>query len=484
MTKGSIDTPKIFISYSWTNEAHEQWVLGLAERLSADGIVVILDKWDLKEGQDKHAFMEQMVKDASIKRVLVICDRAYQEKADKRSGGVGTETQIISKKVYEDTVQEKFIAIVRELDSQGTPCVPTYMASRIYIDLSTDDRYEENYQRLVRNLYDKPRLKRPSLGVAPAFLEDESPPVPRASHRVSEIKLALLNGRQSANGLIAEFLGGFRESLEEFRVSGGLVPGFDDQVLESIERMAPLREEFIDFTKIVFSYQTDVNLEVIHDFFESLVVLGDRPATVTSFTEIDFDNYRVFIYELTLNFMAMLLHLKKYKEFGYFANSSYLYGTQNSGDLQAHGIGILNRYAQSLDGIRNARLNLRRVSVTADLIKSHATRRDIIFTAIQEADLILHYATELRAASVFNWFPRTSVFGPTGPGTDLLARMVSRRQFERLKPIFQIETDTELKAKITAHVERTRNQPRNIDWNYQIRPLEKALDPERIATLP
>jgi hypothetical protein len=95
---GSITQPKIFVSYSWTTPQHEQWVLDLADRLSGDGIVVILDKWNLKEGQDKHVFMEQMVHEESITKVLVICDLGYQAKADDRKGGVGTETQLISRR--------------------------------------------------------------------------------------------------------------------------------------------------------------------------------------------------------------------------------------------------------------------------------------------------------------------------------------------------------------------------------------------------
>jgi len=51
--RGSTEQPKVFISYSWSSPQHEQWVLDLAERLSGDGIIVVLDKWDLKEGQDK-----------------------------------------------------------------------------------------------------------------------------------------------------------------------------------------------------------------------------------------------------------------------------------------------------------------------------------------------------------------------------------------------------------------------------------------------
>lgn len=52
--------PKVFISYAWSKDNLEK-VLELAKRLMNDGIQVILDKWDLKEGQDKYAFMEQSV---------------------------------------------------------------------------------------------------------------------------------------------------------------------------------------------------------------------------------------------------------------------------------------------------------------------------------------------------------------------------------------------------------------------------------------
>lgn len=90
-------SPKVFISYSWTSEEHVAWVLDLAEKLVDDGVDVILDRWDLKPGQDKYHFMEQMVKDETVTKVLIVCDKAYADKADRRAGGVGTETQIISR---------------------------------------------------------------------------------------------------------------------------------------------------------------------------------------------------------------------------------------------------------------------------------------------------------------------------------------------------------------------------------------------------
>jgi hypothetical protein len=91
---------KVFISYSWTDEPHKEWVLRLAERLRADGIDVVLDRWDLKEGQDTLSFMEQMVTDPAVTKVIAVCDQAYADKANGRRGGVGTESQIISREVY------------------------------------------------------------------------------------------------------------------------------------------------------------------------------------------------------------------------------------------------------------------------------------------------------------------------------------------------------------------------------------------------
>ena len=88
---GTSEHPKVFISCSWSGPEHEQDVIDLATALRNHGVDAILDKWDLKPGQDKYVFMESMVTDASVSKVLVLCDKRYQEKVNTRSGGVGTE---------------------------------------------------------------------------------------------------------------------------------------------------------------------------------------------------------------------------------------------------------------------------------------------------------------------------------------------------------------------------------------------------------
>ena len=111
------DNPKVFISYSWSGVEHQEVVLNLAEKLMFDGVNVLLDQWDLKEGQDKYVFMEQMVTDPEVSKVLVISDKKYAIKADNRAGGVGTESQIISNEIYTKVKQEKFIPIVTEYEN-------------------------------------------------------------------------------------------------------------------------------------------------------------------------------------------------------------------------------------------------------------------------------------------------------------------------------------------------------------------------------
>ena len=125
-------TPRVFISYSWTSTKFQQQVKELAERLVHDGVDVVLDIWDLKDGQDKFHFMEQCVTDPQIDRVLIICDSGYVEIGDARKGGVGDETAIISPEIYGNAEQEKFIPVIMEYNQDGKPFIPAYLKGRMY----------------------------------------------------------------------------------------------------------------------------------------------------------------------------------------------------------------------------------------------------------------------------------------------------------------------------------------------------------------
>ena len=92
--KKEIENPKVFISYAWGTENYQQKVMAFATSLVGDGIDVVLDKWNLEEGNDTYAFMEKCVTDESITNVLILLDPIYAKKANERSGGVGTRKRV------------------------------------------------------------------------------------------------------------------------------------------------------------------------------------------------------------------------------------------------------------------------------------------------------------------------------------------------------------------------------------------------------
>jgi hypothetical protein len=480
--KGSKKQPRVFVSYSWSSPQHEQWVINFAERLSSDGVFVILDKWDLKEGQDKHVFMERMVNDKKINKVLVVCDSSYQRKANDRKGGVGTESQLISKKVYENTRQEKFIPIIKEYDEANEPCLPHFISNRKYIDLSSDQIFEENYQKLVRTLYKKPLQKRPPVGGPPSYIIEEDPIVLKTSHKVAEIKRALVSGNQNADGFIADYLDTFLVALEDFRLKDLSSGHFDDHVVQSIEQTTPLRDDFIEFFLTILKFQKEINLDLLHSFFENLARFNFKPRDVQEWREIDFDNYKFIIYELFLYSISILLKLKKYREAGFLIHNQYFYRNQNS-ELRHAGVVIFNQYNRSLDQTRNQRLTLRRISVTADLIKSRANREEVDFESLKEADLILFYLTELRLEE-FIWFPRTSVYNSRSSGIEIFERLISKRYFDLAKPLFDIQSVNELRSSINEYSEKIKSGAlkRQIDWDYEINSLSNVLKLENICT--
>ena len=140
---------KVFISYSWTPENNKRWVEQLVKRLESDGVQVVIDYNDLKLGYDKYAFMERIVNDQTIKKVLIICNKTYKEKADARIGGVGGESVIITSQMYGNVRQEKFIPVVNEYDEDGKPYLPYYLSSRMYADLTEID---SGYKELLNNI--------------------------------------------------------------------------------------------------------------------------------------------------------------------------------------------------------------------------------------------------------------------------------------------------------------------------------------------
>ena len=305
---------RAFISYSWSTPEHEAWVVDLATRLVESGVEVILDKWDLREGQDKYQFMERMVADPEIKKVIMISDRVYAEKADQRRGGVGSESQIISPEVYEKAEQQKFVPVVTELDDEGNPWLPTYMKGRIYIDMSNAANRYEKFEQLVRWIFDKPLHQRPQPGKPPSYIvESDSPQLGTASRFRAAVD-AIQNDRRTAVAAIQDYFDAFAENLESFRIAPSDSDPFDDAVVASIEAFKGYRGEVIGLIASIARHRSDSEpYEAIHAFLERLLVYKYPRSGVTSWRRDQFDNFYFMLNELLLHAVAILIKHRRYE---------------------------------------------------------------------------------------------------------------------------------------------------------------------------
>lgn len=160
--------PTAFISYSHDSQEHKKWVLDLATRLRHSGVDASLDQWDLGPGDDVPHFMERHL--ASADRILLICTERYVAKANAGDGGVGYEKMIVTADLMRRINSNKAIPIVRQ---SGSHLVPTFLASKMYVDFSRDDIYEAAFDDLVRSLHNAPLFVKPPISNEP-FVPIES----------------------------------------------------------------------------------------------------------------------------------------------------------------------------------------------------------------------------------------------------------------------------------------------------------------------
>ena len=478
-----MEAPKLFISYSWSNPVHEQWVLDLATELMESGVDVILDKWDLREGHDAVAFMEKMVTDPDIKKVAIVSDRKYAEKADGRSGGVGTETQIISKEVYENQAQDKFVAVVSEKDEEGKPYLPTYYKSRIYIDLSEPDKYGENFEKLLRWIFDKPVYVKPELGKAPSFLEEGERPSLGTTASFKRTVDAVKNSKAFASGALDEYLIRFSENLERFRLV--TTEGeFDDAVVKNIEDFIPYRNEAIQLFIAISQYSpSDENIQKLHRFFENLIPYMHRPSHVTNWSEGDFDNFRFIVHELFLYALAVLIRYERFQQANYLLEQRYyLPGNTDHGLDVMVGFMAFREYMGSLEH-RNKRPGLQRLSVRADLLKERCSGVGIEFRHLMQADFVAFIRAEVEAKGDYSrWWPETLLYiGHYHSPFEIFARAASTKYFDRVKCMLAVDSPSDLEGLLLSYKEGKRTLPR---WGFRSINPAALLGYEQLATRP
>lgn len=473
-----MENPKVFISYSWHPEKNKIWVQRLAERLIQDGVNVKLDVWDLKHGHDKYVFMEQMVKDSDIKKVLVICNEDYARKADDRTGGVGTESTIMSSDIYSLAEQTKFIPILVE-KKNGEPCLPTFLKSRMYIDMSSNDIYELGYDQLLRDIYEKPLLRKPALGKMPSYLEADEPVLLSTAQeqRMLKEKVAESTNLQT---WIAKYCDKLIESLDQFKVTfrGGKTGDLIEMIEKSIASMQVVNNDFITFVETVAS-NSECNGKQFVDFFEKLLqYYEDKDIELASSTDswhLCNDNYRFFNYELFLSFAAIMLKYERFDIIKEVVDTDYCILSNRLGrQIKALNFAEFQKHNYTLDYYKGNN-GYSSSSQVANLMRNYGGDK---FNTWVEVDILLYYLSLIYGKPgdrMSMWYPTLSVYNRA---FEILPKIASMRYFEKAKVMFDVGDKDSFKTLLV----RTKDELQR-DAYHRIPNLKEGLSYDKVCSL-
>lgn len=438
-----MESKKVFISYSWSVQER---VIELAERLLANGIDVVLDVYDLKEGQDKYVFMEQSVNDPSIDRVLIVCDKSYTEKANSRSGGVGDETAIISPEIYNQFRQEKFIPIILEVDDEGKAYCPTYIKSRIYIDLSTeDDGYEIEYEKLLRNIYEKPIYKKPALGVQPEWLENDTVDLSQIRDLIKQVRGYTGNNPDKADFLLRKAADQFLIAAQQYTLPEN--KPVEEGIIIVIDQYKTYRDLFIDYLESII-YSGLPLYETVTSLIEKLYNGLHDASGKGSYSDSDFEVYDFLIWELFISTTAICLHYEKYSElYNILTHTYFLRESFFGNSVKAFNYTKFRVYCRTIETIcKQNCYNPRLYTLMGDMLIKREKKPILSKESLSNADLVLYQLfplLNLESEGRAIWYPTTYIYH--SEKQNIWQKMKSKQYCEKIKVLFGVSSIEKLK---------------------------------------
>lgn len=467
--------PKVFISYAWGGQEYQKRVLALATELQRDGIEVLLDKWSLKEGHDTYAFMEQSVNDSSVTNVLLLLDPIYAKKANERSGGVGTETQIISPEIYKQTKQEKFYPVIMEREKNGDIPKPTYLKGILHFDLSDPEKYNEEYQRLVKRLYGVEIYAQPELGNMPKWVTED---IPITGSKMTAIQaINKWSNPRIAKAKFIELLGDLKSRVVSFDVQ-------TDDYVSLYEQMLPFREEYLQMIKNSLLAEIEDKNMVIGDFLQEL------HTEIMSPTACQRDIKQVFLHEIFIYTIAILFKAKDYSLLTYLINRSF-FEPRHIDKVELTGYSTFYHNSSKLDSAKCQKDNHRYLSGTAqlwidNLAFEYCNRNEFVF-----ADVLLSNYSFFGANYNYyrHWFPITYIYDSD---EDTIVQksayqLRSREVAQRWAKLFGFDDFTYFRDNLKAALEKMNSQSdRRLGYSgsfFDVQLLTDFIEPEEIGTI-
>ena len=486
MTK-EIKIPKVFLSYARTNLEYAESIVEFASTLRDDGIDASLDEWDLKPGNDIYHFMESKIKSEADFVLLMINDE-FTEKANKRKDGAGAEVQMIAKELYENVEQGRIIPIIWKRDGEGEIKLPNIVESRYYIDLSSDDKFGENYELLLRTLFNKPKNPKTEVGKMPEWINNTTNRFTKTKTIIKRFDSQVEAHPEKFNYFIEDFFNEYLEYLRTFNVDfiGKDNVSASKEIYESIEEYTALKNDLVVFLEKMFKVAryNKIDSELIIEFLSNIRSL------LNGSEQFGLANFDFMLREIFLYFVAYALKYKNYEFIAdlfyspyYFEDYAYTSNdTKYFVDLDVRG----RIHTDDILGISFKADNGNSfITPLGELLVRRVPPR-LKRELLVDADLLCCYVSYMNKDKFGRkeWFPFTHLYKQK-ESIDYFTKLNSKKYFNKIKEVFDVDSAEEFKEKVVStrdtSLYRREVRFRNA-WGECVEPIEEYIDLSKLCS--
>lgn len=308
---------------------------------------------------------------------------------------------------------------------------------------------------MIRVLYGKPEFTKPKLGKAPSYLEKESiTPAYEMNAKFNTLKSAISNQKSNIKECRRQFFDACYQYCDSIKLRAS--PDDDDfpeKVLSIHRSLISARDILTDWVLLEGDSGSDDFTKAMIGLMESLLELRERPSNVNSWNDTWYLPHKIFSYETFLYILAALIKIDAFKQIHVLLYTNYLLPIhiRNTGKEFARfsEFFINSNYLQEKLAPDNFILH----SPVAELVKKSASRSDISFDELKQADLVALMVSFV-SEGVF-WYPQLLLYSSHYESYPLFVRAIQRRGFENIATITGISDSKVLANKLNASYSKT-----------------------------
>lgn len=295
---------------------------------------------------------------------------------------------------------------------------------------------------MLRFIYERPLFRKPAKGEPPAFIFEDEKPHFKTKNINKQLRHTITNNPKQINLISNDFINSFTKSLNEFEIKNeSFEEPYDEQIYDNINDMLILRDDYFEFLSLLCQSDNKNYIDIIIQLFEDIYPFTKFIGNGT-YNSLQFDHYKFFIMELFLYTVVVLVENNMYEDLNELLSTKYFVGDAYYED-NGRNFTCFRFYIQSLEELRNSRLDLRKYSLTGDLLVQRSIVNGISYREkLLDADLLLYYISTIKFDDDPYWFP-TSYIYKRGK-IDMLKKLVRKRHFESVKCLFSVSSVPEL----------------------------------------